>query len=260
MEKLITRFINAQKEFIHSKGAEKSVENLYDIIYSLHESSERNGEENYILAESYHLVGENIYAAKIIESALLNAKGKDEQRLKSLQKKVDLQLKGWNTKQYRDLRDSRSVKKPTKLKIEDFIIEKDRDNSYRIKISPDIKTIVILNKHLKNGDGFGDCYLFSHTAPDELLLLTLIDYIEWLGRIKQELLVFYNNSYITGKIDNAGQEWFDGLHVSDFLVSVDIEGNFKTQITLYDYLQNDFGFELEIENNTITDIEYDPHL
>ena len=56
MEKLLNKFINLKKEFINTKGSEKSVENLYDIIYLLKEIEERNFEENCILTEIYYLI------------------------------------------------------------------------------------------------------------------------------------------------------------------------------------------------------------
>ena len=151
MEKLTTRFINAKKEFLDSKASEKSVENLYDIIYFLKNIKERNFEENYVLAEIYNLVGENIFASKIIEESLVNAKGKEIESLKSIQNKIENQLDNLNVKIYRDLRDSKLIKEPSKLNIEDFIIEKDIDNSYCIKISKRINNIIILNKNIKNG-------------------------------------------------------------------------------------------------------------
>ena len=107
MEKLTTRFINAKKEFLDSKASEKSVENLYDIIYFLKNIKERNFEENYVLAEIYNLVGENIFASKIIEESLVNAKGKEIESLKSIQNKIENQLDNLNVKIYRDLRDSK---------------------------------------------------------------------------------------------------------------------------------------------------------
>ncbi|MEN2489686.1 hypothetical protein AAYQ05_17920 [Flavobacterium sp. B11] len=43
-------------------------------------------------------------------------------------------------------------------------------------------------------------------------------------------------------------------------ISIDENDNFNTEITLQDYLQNDFGFRLKIENFIIKQIEYDPIL
>lgn len=260
MEKLTTRFINAKKEFLDSKASEKSVENLYDIIYFLKNIKERNFEENYVLAEIYNLVGENIFASKIIEESLVNAKGKEIEGLKSIQNKIENQLDNLNVKIYRDLRDSKLIKEPTKLNIEDFIIEKDIDNSYCIKISKRINNIIILNKNIKNGAGFGDYYIFSSKEPNDYLLTQLIDYIKWLGQIKSELLVFYNSSSFKHKFNSVGQKWYDGLNVFDFSIEIDEDNSFVTEIILHDYLQNDFGFRLGIENKILKSIEYDPNL
>jgi hypothetical protein len=260
VEKLTTRFINAKKEFQDSKASGKSVENLYDIIYFLKNIKERNFEENYVLAEIYSLVGENIFASKIIEESLVNAKGKEIEKLMSIQNRIENQQNNWNVKIYRDLRDSKLIKEPLKLNTEDFIIEKDIDNSYCIKISKRINNIIILNKNIKNCTGFNDCYIFSSKEPDEDLLTELIDYIKWLGQIKNELLVFYKNSNFKHKINNVGQKWFDGLNIFDFSIEIDEVNSFQTEILLHDYLQNNFGFRLEIEDKILKSIEYDPNL
>ena len=39
--------------------------------------------------------------------------------------------------------------------------------------------------------------------------------------------------------------------VFDFSINIDNSNNFETEIILHDYLQNDFGFRLEIENRKI---------
>lgn len=168
MKELTTRFIYAKKEFINSNGSESSVENLYDIVYLLRDIKDRNSEQNYILAEIYNLVGKNIFASKIINNSLINAKGKEIERLKSIQKRIDNQRNNWNVKKYRDLRDAKIIKDSTKLNIEDFIIFKERDNTYTIKISEKIKNIVILNKKMPNENEYG--YLYSEKEPNTYYL------------------------------------------------------------------------------------------
>lgn len=81
-----------------------------------------------------------------------------------------------------------------------------------------------------------------------------------MGGLKTELLDFYNSSIIDYKIENAGQEWFDGLDVSDIFINIDKDGNFMASVIIHDYLQNDFGFCLEIKNRLFAKIEYNPEL
>ncbi|KGO85974.1 hypothetical protein Q765_12985 [Flavobacterium rivuli WB 3.3-2 = DSM 21788] len=212
MENLRYKFIEYEAEFISSNGSEKSIENLCDIVYILRDIEKRNFEENYILAKIYNMLGENIFALKIIDNALLTAKDIEIEKFKALQNKIN-ERDVWNTKIYRDLRESKLINEPTLLKLEDFICLKDIDDTYYMQISDEIKHIVILNKNLKAQSGFPGCNFYSENEPDEILLQSLIEYIEWLGKIKNELLTFYNTSNFDYKTYNVGQEWFDGLNV-----------------------------------------------
>ena len=262
MKKLTTKFIDAKKEFLNSKGSEKSVENLYDIVYLLKGIEERNFEENYILAQIYKLLGEIIFAEKIIDKELVKSNLIQKMKLKQLLFKLN-KLDNWNVKIYRDLRDSKLIKKPTILSIEDFIILKDK-MEYCIGISNKIKSLVIINKNIIIENRLfndGNNIAFSQTEPTNALLVKLLEHIEWLGQIKDELLSFYNKDFFgEGKLNNVGQKWYDGISIGDFSIYIDEVNNFETEIIVYDYLQNDYGFRLEIENKNIKNIKYDPIL
>lgn len=218
MENIIQTFINAKTEFINSNASEKSVEKNYDVIYSLVEIEKRNFDENYLLAQAYHLIGQNIYASKIIDENLIDATKEVEiEKLKKLQQKVDNQ-DTWRITHYRDLRDAKIIKDPTILCVNDFIITKDQ-NEFCIEIIDRINNIIILNKNVKNKDIWGkknNYIIFSTIEPNKSLLLKLADYIKWLGELKVELLDFYNDfSFIEGKLDHVEQKWYDGLKVFD---------------------------------------------
>lgn len=263
MENISTKFEKAQTEFIKSNASEKSVENLYDLIYSLKEIEQRNFYEDYFLAEAYNLVGKYIYASKIINKRLVeNLKEVEIKKLKELQQKID-NLDFWNVKKYRDLRDAKIIKSPTKLNLEDFIISKDK-MEYCIGISNKINSIVIINKNVIIEDRLFNEDInvaFSQKEPTNSLLVKLVEYIEWIGQIKDELLNFYNNDFFGHrKLNNVGQKWYDGLNIADLSIYIDNEDNFETEITAQDYLQNDFGFRLEFENKNFKNIEYDPAL
>lgn len=266
MENLLQKFNDAKSEFINSNTTEKSVENLYDIIYLINGINEKKIDEDFILAQVYNLVGKNIDANKIIENRLICTRNVDEiVKLKKLQKKIS-EEDIWHIKKYRDLRDSKIVKKPTKLNLNDFIISK-TEAEYCIGISSRFSNIVILNKNKENADIWkrGSYYIaFSQKEPTDFLLSKLSNYIEWIGQLKDDLLDFYNNSFFgevyDGKLNNVGQQWYDGLDVFDFAVYIDNDENFETEIILLDYLQNEYGFRLEIENTTIKSIEYDANL
>ena len=263
MENIFQAFINAKAEFVSSNASEKSIEKIYDIIYNLTKIEKLNFDENYTLAQAYYLVGHRFYASKIIEKSLIGNINKIQiEKLKKLQDKMYNQ-DVWEIKRYRDLRDAKTTKSPTILQLNDFVISKDR-NEYCIGISDKIRNIVILNKNVEIEDlGFNEDrnIAFTQEEPSVFLLLKLIDYIQWIGQVKDDLLDFYNNfSFIEGKIDHVEQKWYDGLDVFDFFISVDDDGNFETYIILMDYLQNDYGFRLEIENKFFKSIEYDANL
>ena len=79
--------------------------------------------------------------------------------------------------------------------------------------------------------------------------------------LKEDLLIFYNKLFNDeGKIFNVGKSWYDGLNVGNLSIFIDKNSNFETEIILYDYIQNDFGFRLNIKNKEIRKIEYDPIL
>lgn len=261
MKDITKEFIDAESEFLKSNGSEKSVEKLYDIVYFLEDLKELTFEEEYTLAKIYNILGSNISASKSIDRSLKKSNLFQTAKLKELQSKIksrDI----WNTKIYRDLRDSKIKKDSTKLIIEDFIVSQTNRGSYDIKISEKIKRIVILNKNVPNEAVWGDeaCFIFSEKKPDLYVLLLLSEYIIWLGQIKDEILDFYNGSDIIDKLQNVSTYWFDGLRVFDFYISIDENDSFNTQITLQDYFQNDYGFRLKIENFIFKQIEYDPIL
>jgi hypothetical protein len=150
-----------------------------------------------------------------------------------------------------------------KLSIEDFIVSKDIDNSYCIKISEKIKKIVLFNKNFSNEnvwDNDGAFFVFSEKEPDNHLLEKVSEFILWLGEVKEELLNFYNEENFRHKLPNVGEDWFDGLSIFDFSICIDKNDNFNTEIILHDYIQSDFGFRLEIENKNFKQIKYDPNL
>lgn len=263
MKDVIKEFIDAESEFLNSNGSEKSVEKLYDIIYFLKDLKEPTFEEEFILAKIYNMVGSNIFASIIIDKSLKKSNKSTMQtaKIKELQSKIESR-DVWNTKIYRDLRDSKIKKDPTKLLTEDFVISQTNRGSYDIEISDKIKNIVILNKNVPNEPVWGDeaCFIFSDKKPDLYTLLLLSEYIIWLGQIKEELLRFYNGNDFRDRLPYVSTDWFDGLNVFDFCISIDENDNFNTEITLQDYLQNDYGFRLKIENFILKQIEYDPIL
>lgn len=257
-ENIVKLFIKAHSEFKESKKSDKSVENLYDLIYLLKDKN-RNSEEDYILANIYNLLGDSWSALQIINDTIGTANNKIKQKLIKLKAEIDKQnIQIQHIKKYRDLRDAKLIKQPTILKKEDFIVSIDElAKSHLLKLTKTDKNVVLLNKNVKIGK---DYFIFSKIKPDEYIFFLIEEYIEWLGTLKDELLDFYNNNEFDYKVSKVGQDWFDGLKIWDINIEIDTEFSFLTTIFISDYQKNDFGFRLEIKNNVIRCIEYDPIL
>lgn len=255
-ENITKLFIQAHSEFIQTKKSEKSVESLFDLVYLI--NAKRNTEEdNYILANIYSLLGKNSDAQKVIEKGLKGENKKVIQKLLNLQKEIDKQ-KHWRIKEYRDLRDSKIIKNPSKIKETDFLISKEESTeTYHFKLSDPDKEIVILNKNVRIGS---DYFVSSKIKPDDFLFLLIEEHIEWLAKLKNEFLAFYNNNEFEYKFGIVDQNWFDAINVWDFRIEIDENLLLVTYIYISDYLQDNFGFRLEIIDKTIKEIEYDPIL
>lgn len=131
MKNITKEFIDAESEFLNSNGSEKSVEKLYDLIYFLKDLKEPTFDEEFILSKIYNMVGSNIFASKIIDKSLekSNMNMMQMAKIKELQSEINSR-DIWNIKVYRDLRDSKIKKDPTKLIIEEFIISQTNRGSY----------------------------------------------------------------------------------------------------------------------------------
>ncbi|WP_347053581.1 hypothetical protein [Flavobacterium olei] len=261
MENITEKFIYAKSKFLESNASEDSVEKLYDLIYFLKGLKDITFEEKYILIKIYILVGSRALSSRIIEESLKTSDPFQTIKLKNLQSEMRSE-DPWETKVYRDLRDSKIKKDSTKLVIEDLIISQEMYGNYKIKISDKIKNIVILNKNVPNEPVYEDdaCFIFSDIKPDNNLLEVVIEYIVWLGGAKEDMLFFYNEANFPHKLANVGKDWFDGLSISNFDICIEKNYDFNIEIILHDYFQNDFGFKLKIKNQSFMQIEYDPIL
>lgn len=256
MSGLLPYFIELSLECKRTKFSVDTIHKLFDLIYDLHEK-ERSFEENYILAECYHLLGYRDQAEKILESVISTA-GKKEKE-KAL--KLILKLRKGNAtvnvreKQYRDLREASEPKKQIRLSFDDFTVIH-KESMYRIAFSTRITKLVIFNKHVQTGD----IDIFSKIQPDEFILLQLICHFEWLSELEKELTAFYKTADTDYKPEKTDPDWFNGLDIWDVLVEIDSQGIMYTQLLIQDYYNHDFGFCLTLQNQTITGLQYDPVL
>ena len=256
------KFFDAKIECLKTDYSVFSVGKLYDLIYMLEDISNRNYDENYILAEIYNFLGNTESAINVISKNFINLDKNQTEKLKNLHNEIIERQNSYRIKLYRDLRDAIILKDPTKLKVGDFEILKSANNDYCYNFSKKIKNIVILNKSfpIDKGSFFFDFFIDSSNQPDDFLIKYIIEHIEWLGKIKDELLNFYNNNFFEEKLYSVGQSWFDNLEVIDFNFGIDKKNNIDTTIYLNDHIQYGYGFIIEIENRTIKKIEYNSDL
>lgn len=256
MSGLLPYFIELSLEFKRTKVSVHTVHKLFDLIYNLHRK-ERSFEENYILAECYHLLGYRNKAEKILESVISTA-GKKENE-KAL--KLILKLRKGNAaitireKQYRDLREASEPKKQIPLSFDDFTVIRE-DGIYRIAFSTRITRLVIFNKNVQTGD----IDIFSKIQPDEFIILQLIYHFEWLSELEKELTAFYKTADTDYKPEKTDPDWFNGLDIWNVLVEIDSQEIIHTELLVQDYYNHDFGFHLSLQDQTITDLQYDPVL
>ena len=262
MENIDQKFYEAKIECLKSDFSVFSVGKLYDMIYMLEDISNRNFDENFILAEIYKFLGNPSSAINVISESFVNLNKNETEKLKKLHNELVEQQNSYRIKLYRDLRDAKILKEPTKLKVEDLVILKNVNNYYCYKFSSKIRNIVIFNKSfpIKNGSFFFDFFIESSNQPDDFLIKNIIEHIEWLGKIKDELLNFYNNNYFEEKLYSVGQSWFDNLEVLDFNFDIDKNNNINTRIYLLDHIQYGYGLIIEINNRSIKKIEYNSDL
>ncbi len=261
VENLDQKFYEAKIECLKSDFSVFRVGELYDIIYALEKLTNRNFNENYILAEIYRFLGNSSSALNVINASFVNLDKNETSKIKKIHNEL-IELESSRIKLYRDLRDAITLKEPTKLKIEDLEILKNGDNYYCFKFSSNVKNIVIFNKNFPIDKGlfFFDYFIDSCIEPDYFLLKHIFEHVEWLGQVKEELLDFYNNNFFEEKLSCVNQSWFDNLEILDFYIGIYGKDNFHTDIYLFDHIQYRYGFRVEIQNRTIKKIEYIPDL
>lgn len=240
-------YIQVITNFKKSKASTESVENVYDLIYEI-ENAEKNLDETLLLCDIYNLIGLNIKTNRILDSLPLTLKA--EKKIK-----LDRDDKYKNTRfYYRDLREARITKDLTNLSVTDFVILSEEE-VFKVEFAKIIQ-LNILNKYVKTKD----IYIYSEPAPNKNVLESLIYFFYWLSGCKKYLIDFYNINEIENKIQLANTEWFDGLDIMDVIIEIKEIEKICCQISICDYSNHNLGFELEIINDSIISILYNPDL
>ncbi|WP_027388498.1 hypothetical protein [Chryseobacterium gregarium] len=245
-------YILVTSNFKKSKASTESVEKLFDLIYEM-ENIEKNLDETIMLCEIYNLIGLNIKTKRILDSLELSTK---EEKIKSeAQTKLDRDNNYKNTRfYYRDLRESRIKKNLENLSVVDFVILNEGE-VFKIEFAK-ITQLNIFNKFIKTTD----ISIYSDVVLSENQLDILIYFFHWLSDCKKELIDFYNANKIENKINYVGNEWFDGLDIWDVIIEIKDGKEICCQILASDYFNHNLGFELEISNDSIICLQYNPEL
>lgn len=253
----LTRDFNIlSQEFKKSNASKESINKLYDLVYELN-GRKRNLEENYILASTHRLLGNRHEAKKILEKVLESCVGRQKERPLKLLQEIVHENKNFPRKDriYRDLRDAKKIKKAPALSFDDFITRQDHEE-FITSLSGNVKNIVIFNKHVETSS----VNIFSKKIPDELFILKLIYYFEWLSGIKADLMAFYEKTESDFKIGHDSAAWFDGLDIWGVDIIINDQGTIETDLLIQDYYNHNSGFCLSLREDVITDLEYDPIL
>lgn len=253
----LTRDFNVlAQEFKKSNASKESINKLYDLVFELNDK-DRNIEENYILASTHWLLGNRYEAQEILEKVLESCEGRQKERPLKLLQEIVRENKNLPRKDriYRDLRDAEKIKTAPALSFDDFTTRQDHEE-FITSLSGNVKNIVIFNKYVETKS----IDIFSKKKPDELSILKLIYYFEWLAGVKSDLMAFYEKNESDFKIEHDSTTWFDGLDIWDVNIIINDQGNIETDLFIQDYYNHNSGFCLSLKDDIITDLKYDPIL
>jgi hypothetical protein len=256
MTDLTRNFNILSQEFKKSNASKESINKLYDLVYELNSRS-RNLEENYILASTHRLLGNRHEAEQILEKVLESCVGRQKERPLKLFHEIVHENKNFPRKDriYRDLRDAEKIKTAPVLSFDNFVTRQDHEE-FITSLSGNVKNIVIFNKYVETKS----IDIFSKKKPDEILILKLIYYFEWLAGVKADLMAFYEKTESDFKIRHDSATWFDGLEIWEVYIVITEDGIMETDLLIQDYYNHNSGFCLSLKDDIITDLEYDPIL
>lgn len=247
MEKNFTKdYIEISNEFRKSNASKQSVGKLYDLLYHL-ENSTRTKNDDLTLSNVYSLLGFHLSAYEVFKSiADLNDK-KSTSKLYVMEEKAKSHKNNFVIK---DIREFRQKNEQTKLSINDFLISETEEKKFTIND----KDVVIFNKIIKNKkieiSLYGNHKIENYADK-------IIDYIFWLGDCKIELIEFYNRNLSEDTEEVANDDWYDTLEILSVNIGVAVNGNLFAEISAGDDFASDHILDIEIDEQKITEMNYD---
>lgn len=247
MERNFTKdYIEISNEFRKSNASKESVEKLYDLLYDL-QSSSRTKNEDLTLSNLYSLLGFHQSAYEIFKSVADLTDRKNTSKLYVMEEKAKSHKNNFIIK---DIRKFRQQKDQTKLLTTDFLLSTTEEN----KVSMIDKDIVVFNKVVKNDKV--EIFIYGQHKLENFAD-KIIDYIFWLADCKKELIEFYNNELSEDSGEVANNDWYDTLEIYSARIIVGQNGNLYAEISGGDDFSQDHILDIEIENETITGMNYD---
>ena len=233
-------------EFRKSNGSKESIERLYDLLYKM-ERSERSKNDDLTLSNIYTLLGFHQSACELFKSAADLTDRKNISKLYLLEEKAKSHKNDFIIK---DIRKFRGENKQIKLLPTDFVSSESGRNEFKVID----KDVLIFNKVVKNSK-VEVCLYGVHKF--ENYADKIVDYIYWLGDCRNKLIEFYNSEVSEWAGTTANDDWYDTLEIFGVRVIVGVNGNLYSEISCGDDNSQDHILDIEIENETITSMNYD---
>lgn len=247
MEKKFTKdYIEISNEFRKSNASKESVRKLYDLLNDL-ENSTRTKNDDLTLSNVYSLLGFHLLAYEVFKSVADLTDKKTTSKLYVMEQKAKSHKNNFVIK---DVRKFRQKNEQTKLSKTDFLKSETEDNTFTI-IKNDV---TIFNKIVKNEKIEISVY-GNHKI--ENYIDKIIDYIFWLGDCKKELIKFYNKELAEETDEKADTDWYNTLEIYSLNIGVAVDGKLFAEISVGDDFVSDHILDIEIEEQKITDMNYD---
>lgn len=234
-------YIELSTAFRKSEASTKSIEKLYDLLYEL-ENTNRTKQDDIVFSNIYTLLGFHESAYEVFKTVADLTNRKEATKLYVMEGKAKSHKNNFIIK---DIRKYREKREQPKLELSDFVKSKNNKNKFKIAN----KSIVVFNKLTEKGKV--SVYLPSEHI--ENYLDKIINYINWLGNCKKELIDFYNKE---NDEDRANDDWYDTLVVYRTQIVIEESGAVFCSISGGDDFYQDHLLDIEIINHTIMSMNY----
>jgi hypothetical protein len=232
-------YIELSTAFRKTNASTESVEKLYDLLYEL-ENANRTKQDDLVLSNVYSLLGFHKSAYEVFKTVADLTNRKEATKLFVMEGKSKSHKDNFIIK---DIRRYRKKKAQPKLELSDFVKSKSNDNKFKITN----KNSVVFNKLTDKVS------VYLPNGHIENYLDKIINYINWLGNCKKELIDFYNKE---NSEDRANDDWYDTLVIYRTQIVIEESGVIFCSISGGDDFYQDHLLDVELMNHTIMTMNY----